>query len=129
MLIAFLVFTFCLFLVFGAYLLATRGSDTRRVRLRQRLEDVLLHSGHTEDVEVLLAREELMSEIPWLNRMLVRVQAAMQLKRVLDQADLQITVTRLMMLSLMAGILAALAVSMLTISLLLIVAVGVVGFA
>jgi tight adherence protein B len=129
MLIAFLVFTFCLFLVFGAYLLATRGSDTRRVRLRQRLEDVLLHSGHTEDVEVLLAREELMSEIPWLNRTLVEVRSAMRLKRVLDQADLQITVTRLLMLSLMAGILAALAVSMLTASLVLIVCVGVAGLA
>src|SRR5918912_1019687 len=129
MLIAFLVFTFCLFLFFGAYLLATRGSDTRRVRLRQRLEDVLLHSGHTEDVEVLLAREELMSEIPWLNRTLVEVRSAMRLKRVLDQADLQITVTRLLMLSLMAGILAALAVSMLTASLVLIVCVGVAGLA
>jgi tight adherence protein B len=128
MLIIFLVFTFGLFLVFGAYLLATRGSDARRVRLRQRLEDVLLHSAHTDDVEVLLAREELMSEIPWMNRTLVSVRSAMRLKRVLDQADLQITVTRLVMLSLMAGILAALAMSMLTVSLLLIVGVGVVGF-
>src|ERR671938_412644 len=108
MLIAFLVFICCLFLVFGAYLLATRGSDARRVRLRQRLEDVLLHSAHTEDVDVLL----------------VRARSAMRLKRLLDQADLQITVTRLLMLALMAGILAALAVSMLTVSMLLIVVAG-----
>ncbi|HEX8651862.1 MAG TPA: type II secretion system F family protein [Pyrinomonadaceae bacterium] len=128
MLITFFVFTFCLFLVFAAYLLATRGSDARRVRLRQRLEDVLLHSAHTDDVEVLLAREELMSEIPLFNRALVSVRSAMRLKRVLDQADLQITVTRLVMLSLMAGILAALAASMLTASLLLILGVGMAGF-
>ncbi|HEY0321884.1 MAG TPA: type II secretion system F family protein [Pyrinomonadaceae bacterium] len=127
MLIPFLVFLFCLFLVLGAYLLATRGSEARRARLRQRLGEVLLHSAQTEDVEVLLAREELMSEIPWMNRMLVRVQAAMQLKRVLDQADSQITVTRLIMFSMMAGILAGLAASMLTVSLLLIVVIGLVG--
>ena len=127
--IPFLVFTFCLLLVFCAYFLATRGSDTKRVRLRQRLEDVLIHSGHTEDVEVLLAREELMSEIPWLNRTLVQVRSALKLKRVLDQADLQITVTRLLMFSLMAGILAALAVSMLTISLPLIALAGLAGAA
>jgi tight adherence protein B len=124
MLIPFLVFLFCLFLVLGLYLLATRGTEAKRERLRQRLGEVLLHSAHTEDVEVLLAREELMSEIPWMNRVLVRVQAAMQLKRVLDQADLQITVTRLLMFSMMAGILAGLAVSMLTVSLLLIVVIG-----
>jgi tight adherence protein B len=75
----------------------------------------------------LLAREELMSEIPWMNRMLVRLQAAMQLKRVLDQADLHITVTRLVMFSLMAGILAALAASMLTVSILIIAIIGLVG--
>jgi tight adherence protein B len=42
----------------------------------------------------------------------------------LDQADLQITVTRLVMFSLMAGMLAALAASVLTISLVIIVFVG-----
>ena len=129
MLISFLVFIFGLFLVLGAYLGATRGSDAKRRRLRQRMNEALLHSAHTEDVEILLARNELMSEIPWMNRTLVSVRSAMRLKRVLDQADLQITVTRLVMLSLMAGILAALAVSMLTVSLLLIVGVGVAGFA
>jgi tight adherence protein B len=127
MLIPFIVFLFCLFLVFGAYLLATRGSDKRRARLRHRLNEVLLHSANTEDVEVLLAREELMSEIPWINRVLIEVQAALQLKRVLDQADLQITVTRLVMFSLMAGILAALAASVLTVSLLIIVVFGLIG--
>jgi tight adherence protein B len=127
--IPFLVFIFCLFVVFGAYLLATRGSDAKRIRLRQRLEDVLIHSGHTEDVEVLLAREELMSEIPWLNRVLVQARSALRLKRVLDQADLQITVTRLVMFSLMAGILAALAASVLTATILLIVLGGLGGAA
>jgi tight adherence protein B len=124
MLAAFLVFIFCLFLVLGAYLAATRGSDAKRARLQKRLSEALLHSAHTEDVEVILAREELLSEIPWINRFLIELQVATRLKRVLDQADLHITITRLVMFSAMAGMLAALAVSMLTISVLAMVAAG-----
>ncbi|HEX8142463.1 MAG TPA: type II secretion system F family protein [Pyrinomonadaceae bacterium] len=124
MLAAFLVFIFCLFLVLGAYLTATRGSDAKRARLQKRLSEALLHSAHTDDVEVILAREELLSEIPWINRVLLEMQVATRLKRVLDQADLHITVTRLCMFSVMAGMLAALATSMLTISVLAMVAAG-----
>jgi tight adherence protein B len=124
MLISFLVFVFCLFLVLGAYLMATRGTDEKRRRLQQRLTDALMHSAHTEDVEVILARNELMSEIPWLNRSLVRIQAALHIKRMLDQADLHVTPSRLAMFSGMAGILAALAVSVLTPSLLVTFAIG-----
>lgn len=127
--IPFLVFIFCLFLSLGGYLIATRGSEAKRRRLQQRLSEALLHSAHTEDVEVVLARQELMSEIPWLNRALVRAQSAVQMKRVLDQADLHITVTRLLMFSFMAGLLAGLAASMLTVSLLIIVVSGIVGAA
>jgi tight adherence protein B len=127
MLLSFVVFLFCLFLVLGAYLLATRNSDARRKRLQQRLSEALLHSAHTEDVDVILARQELMSEIPWVNRWLVSVSSAMHLKKILDQADLHITVTRLLMFSAMAGILAALAASVLVPMLLIIIVCGVVG--
>lgn len=129
MLISFFVFLFCLFLVLGAYLLATHGSDAKRARLQQRLSEALLHSAHTEDMEVVLARNELMSEIPWLNRSLVRLQAAMQLKRMLDQADLHITPSRLVMFSGMAGMLAALAASVVSISILFMIIAGLVAAA
>ena len=122
MLISFVVFLFALFLVLGAYLLATQSTDAKRARLRQRLSEALLHSAHTEDIEVVLARNELMSEIPWLNRSLIRVQAALHLKRLLDQADLHITPSRLVMFSGMAGLLAGLAVSVISFSILLILA-------
>jgi len=127
MFISFLVFLFGLFLVLGAYLLATHGTDAKRARLQKRLQDALLHSSHTEDTEVVLARAELMSEIPWLNRSLVRMQAAMQLKRMLDQADLHITPSRLVMFSGMAGMMAALAASMITISILVMFVAGIVA--
>ena len=124
MLISFLVFLFSLFLVLGAYLLATHGTDAKRARLQKRLSEALLHSAHTEDMEIVLARNELMSEIPWLNRSLVRVQAALQLKRMLDQADLHITPSRLVMFSGMAGLLAALAASVISVSILLMLGAG-----
>jgi tight adherence protein B len=127
MLLSFMVFLFGLFLVLGAYLLATHGTDAKRARLQKRLAEALLHSAHTEDIDVVLARNELMSEIPWLNRWLVRVQAALQLKRILDQADLHITPSRLVMFSAMAGMLAALAASVISISILLIFTAGVVA--
>jgi tight adherence protein B len=127
MLISFLVFVFGLFLVLGAYLLATMGTDAKRARLRNRLSEALLHSAHTEDIEVVLARNELMSEIPWINRSLVRLQAALHLKMMLDQADLHVTPSRLVMFSAMAGMLAALAVSVLTISILLMLGAGLVA--
>src|SRR5919199_2024070 len=119
MLIPFIVFVFCLLAVIFAYMLATRSSDAKRARLKQRLAEALLHSAHTEDVEVMLARQELLSEIPSLNRALLNLQVATKLKLVLDQADLDITVTRLFMFSAMAGLVGGLAASMLTFSLLI----------
>src|SRR4051812_7428439 len=114
MIISFLVFLFALFLVLGAYLVATYGSDAKRKRLQKRLNDALLHSAHTDDVDVILARNELMSEIPWINSTLVELQATLHLKRMLDQADLHITPSRLIMFSGMAGLLGGLAASVLS---------------
>lgn len=129
MLIPFFVFVSGLFVVFGAYLAATHGSDVKRRRLQQRLSAALLHSANTEDVEIVLARNELLSEIPAVNRVLVSMQASFKLKRALDQADLHITPSRLVMFSVMAGMLSALAASMLTGSILILLAAGIVAAA
>jgi tight adherence protein B len=126
MIIAFLVFVFALFLVLGAYLLATHSTDQKRARLQKRLSEALLHSARTEDIEVVLARNELMSEIPWMNQMLINIQATLHLKRMLDQADLHITPSRLLMFSFMAGMLGGLAASVLTVFIPLMLLAGVV---
>jgi tight adherence protein B len=126
MIISFLVFVFALFLVLGAYILATHGTDKKRARLQKRLSEALLHSAHTEDVDVVLARSELMSEIPWVNRTLISLQAALHLKRMLDQADLHITPSRLIMFSVMAGLLGGLAASVLTIFIPIMILAGLV---
>jgi tight adherence protein B len=125
--IPFFVFIFCLVVVLGAYLLATRGSEKRRARLQERLAEALMTSAHSGDNEIRLAREELMSEIPFINRAMLQLGFATRLKRMIEQADLNITVTRLMMFSLMAGILGALAMSVLTPAWVLAVVAGLVA--
>lgn len=126
MIISFLVFVFALFLVLGAYLLATHGTDKKRARLQKRLSEALMHSAQSDDVDVILARNELMSEIPWVNRTLISLQAALHLKRMLDQADLHITPSRLIMFSFMAGMLGALAASVLTVFIPLMILAGLI---
>jgi tight adherence protein B len=125
--IPFLVFAFCLFLTFAAYLLATRGTEQRRVRLQQRLAEALLHSASAEDMDIQLARQELMSEIPLMHRALLHVPVAARLRQMIDQAGLHITVTRLLMFAAMAAMLAGLAVSMLTIAIVVIIAAALVA--
>src|ERR1043165_8249047 len=126
MIISFLVFVFALFLVLGAYLFATHGTDQKRAKLQKRLSEALLHSAQSEDIEVVLARNELLSEIPWMNQMLINIQAALHLKQVLDQADLHITPSLLLMFSFMAGMLGGLAAAVLTVFIPLMVLAGLV---
>jgi len=126
MIISFLVFVFALFLVLGAYLFATHGTDQKRAKLQKRLSEALLHSAQSEDIEVVLARNELMSEIPWMNQMLINIQGAFRLKQMLDQADLHITPSRLVMFSFMAGMLGGLATSVLTVFIPLMILAGLV---
>jgi tight adherence protein B len=68
----------------------------------------------------------LMSEIPWVNRTMINIQATFHLKRMLDQADLHITPSRVLMFSFMAGILGGLATSVLTVFIPLMILAGVV---
>src|SRR5678816_2667574 len=54
-----------------------------------------------------------------MNRVLIKMQVSSKLKQMIDQADSHITVMRLILFSLTAGVLAALAVSMISTSYLL----------
>lgn len=119
LLIPFLIFVACLLFTYALYLFTSRGSDKKRALLKERLAEAIRSSAHSGDAEVQLAREELLSEIPWLNRSLVKLGATSRLKRMIDQADLNITVMRLLLFSAMAGVLAYLATSMVSQSYLL----------
>ena len=128
-LIPFFVFLTCLFLVYALYLITSRSSDAKRALLKERLADAIRSSAHSSDVDVQLAREELMSEIPWMNRVLLKLQVTSKLKETIDQADSHITVMRLVLFSLTAGVLAFLAVSMISASYLLMIFFAVIATA
>jgi len=128
-LIPFVVFLAGLFMVYALYLITSRSSDAKRALLKERLADAIRSSAHSTDEDVQLARQELMSEIPWVNRVLLRMQITSQLKQIIDQADSQITVMRLVLFSLTAGVLAFLAVTMLSPSLLMALLFGVIAAA
>jgi tight adherence protein B len=121
LLIPFVVFLTCLFIVYALYLLSSRKSDARRARLDERLAEAIRSSAVSSDSEVQLARQELLSEIPWLHRTLLKIEITSRIKRIIDQADSQITVMKLVLFSLMAGVMAFLAVSMISVSYLLMI--------
>ena len=125
--IPFFVFITCLFLTYALYLFTSRSSDKKRALLNERLAEAIRSSVNSSDADVQLAREELLSEIPWLNRSLLKLALPARLKRTIDQADLNITVVRLVLFSLTAGVLAFLAVSMVSTSYLLMGLCGVVA--
>ena len=126
-LIPFVVFVTCLFLTYALYLITSRSSDNRRRLLNERLAEAIRSSANSSDSEVQLAREELLSEIPWLNRSLVKIQITSRIKRMIDQADVNITVMRLVLFSGIAGALGFLATYMVSPSLLLQLVVGVLA--
>jgi len=123
----FFVFLACLFVTYALFLLTSRNSDERRAKLNERLAEAIRSSAHSTDSDVQLARQELLSEIPWMNRTLVKLEISSRVKRMIDQADLQITVMRLVLFSLTAGVLAFLAASMLSGSYLLMGLCGVIA--
>lgn len=112
--IPFLVFLACLFTVYAIFLVTSRSSEAKRSRLNERLAEAIRASAHSTDIDVQLARQELMSEIPWMNRVLVKLEISTKLKQMIDQADSHVTVLRLVLFSLTAGVMAFLATSMLT---------------
>lgn len=103
------VFLFFLCLTFAAYALLTRKSDIRSARLQQRVAEALHDYAATPPEDVLLSREDSISESAFLNRLLSPLSFAKRLDRIISQADIQITVSRLLAFCLAAGVLAALA--------------------
>jgi hypothetical protein len=94
MIIAFLVFVFALFLVLGAYLLATHGTDQEAcASAKTTFRSAASFGAHRRRRRG--ARSQRVDERdPLVNRTLINIQAALQLKRMLDQADLHITPSR-----------------------------------
>ncbi|MFN2511200.1 MAG: type II secretion system F family protein [Pyrinomonadaceae bacterium] len=108
MLISTVVFLFFLFLTYAAFLAASRKSDARQARLEQRVAEAL-HDKASSDGTVQISREDSIGGPLAVNRLLSSLNFAKQLDQIIGQADIQITVTRLLAFCCVAGLLAGLA--------------------
>ena len=110
MLISTMVFLFILFLTYAVFLLGTRKSDARQARLQQRVAEALEENSELSLEETIqITRDDSVSRNPTLNRLLSSLNIIKQLDAMVRQADVQITVTRLLAFCLVAGLMAGLA--------------------
>ena len=105
-----MVFLFILFLTYAVFLLGTRKSDARQARLQQRVAEALEENSELSLEETIqITRDDSVSRNPTLNRLLSSLNIIKQLDAMVRQADVQITVTRLLAFCLVAGLMAGLA--------------------
>src|SRR5258705_11505190 len=110
MLISTMVFLFFLFLTYAFFLLASRKSDARQARLAQRVAEALEENSELSLEETIhITRDDSISSNPTLNRLLSSLNVVKKLDQMLRQADLQITVSRLLAFCVVAGLMAGLA--------------------
>jgi len=110
MLISTSVFLFFLFATYALFLIASRKSEARQERLQQRVAQVLRESASGSGVQdVQITRDDSIGGSPFINQLLSSLNLTKKLDRMLRQADMQITVFRLLAFCLAAGVLAGLA--------------------
>ena len=110
MLLSTLIFLFFLFLTYALFLLMTRKSDERQARLQQRVAEALQENPQRSIEDAIqITRDSSISSSPTLNRLLSSVNVINKLDRTIRQADLQITVSRLLAFCFFAALMAGLA--------------------
>jgi tight adherence protein B len=109
MLISTFVFLFFLFLVYALFALASRKSDAKKARLQQRVNEVLRDLEGEEPGNIQISREDSIGGSTTVNRILTSLDFVKKLDEVVKQADIHITVSRLLCFSILAGIMAAFA--------------------
>lgn len=96
-LISFIAFVAALALVQGLYLLWQSLNVERTVRVNRRLRS-LSAGGVTRHQALDLLRNRALSDMPWMNRLLVRIPRMHTIDRMLEQAGLDITVSRYLLI-------------------------------
>jgi tight adherence protein B len=109
MLISTIIFLFFLFLTYALFLVASRKADARQERLQQRVNEVLESSSGISDDIIQIARADSIGGNPTLSRILSSFDFVKKLDQMVKQADVQITISRLLAFSAVAGLMAALA--------------------
>jgi tight adherence protein B len=107
MLISTAILLFFLLLTYALFLLSTRKSEARSARLQQRVAEVLQESWMlSADEAVQILREDSISRNPTLNRLLSSIGLIKNLDSNISQADMHITVSRLLAFCLVTALLA-----------------------
>lgn len=110
MLISTAILLFFLLLTYALFLLTTRKSEARSARLQQRVTEALRDSHMLSESEaVQITRDDSIGGSASLNRLLAPLGFVKKLDRNISQADIHITVSRLLAFCLIAALLAGLA--------------------
>lgn len=102
-LISFVAFVTALALVQGLYMLWQSLNVERTVRVNRRLRS-LSAGGVNREQALSLLRQRALSDMPWLNRVLLRIPRMHAVDRMLEQAGLDITVSRYMLIQVMLSL-------------------------
>ena len=111
MLISTTIFLFFLFLTYALFLLVSRKSDARDLRLEQRVAEALRESDTGSLDAIQIVRSDSIGGNPTINRLLSSLDFVKRLDRMIEQADVHTTVSRLLGFSVVAGLMGALAAS------------------
>ena len=110
MLISTIVFLFFLFATYALFLLASRKSDARQARLQQRVAEALEETAtRLPQDDIQITRDDSIGGSPFINELLSSLNLTNKLDTMLRQADMDITVTRLLVFCAIAGMMAGLA--------------------
>jgi len=102
-------------LVVALYFYVTRDTALYRRRVEERLKQLIQQRGTPASKrEIQLLKEELLSGIPRIHRVLIRFEAVNQLQELLRQADLKIVVNNFIITSLILGFSSGLILFLLT---------------
>jgi len=99
MLIFLILVTFSL-LAFGLYLLLVQGQEEYQRAVYKRLESLLRSetAERTTEEAIQILREEIESQLPWLQRLALRFRLGNELFRLIEQADVNIRPHQLLLL-------------------------------
>ena len=110
MLISTIVFLFFLFATYALFLLASRKSDAHQARLQQRVAEALEETAtRLPQDDIQITREDSIGGSPFINELLSSLNLTKKLDTMLRQADMEITVSRLLVFCAIAGMMAGLA--------------------
>jgi tight adherence protein B len=127
--IPFAVFMSCLGVTVASYWLMTRKATAQRQLLGARMTEVLGSRALIEAPKVRLKRNVALSDMPGFNRLLLRLGFLNKLRFWVEQAGVRVTVMRLAMFSVIAGMLTGLLLSFFITSLVVKMLAGLVAAA